>query len=93
MSRPRVNPVDAAKSDFRREIRVQRARLDMTQDQLGDSIGVCRSQISKLLADPDSIKVGRLRGIVAAIDPDPAVVLALLGYSKRQIENFKGGKR
>ena len=93
MSRPRTNPMEAAKSAFRREVKAQRARLEMTQDQLGDSIGVCPSQISKLLADPDSIKVGRLRGIIDAVDLDPAVVLALVGYSSKAIDNFRKGNK
>ena len=89
MARLRTDPAKAARDGFQREIRVKRAELDMTQKLLGDRIGVCPSQMSKMLADPDSIDVGRLRQIVAVLDPDPCVVLALLGYSSKAINKIR----
>ena len=89
MARPRTDPAKAARDGFQREIRVRRAKLDMTQKLLGDRIGVCPSQMSKMLADPDSIDVGRLRQIVAVLEPDPCVVLALLGYSSKAINKIR----
>ena len=89
MARPRIDPVVAARDGFQREVRVKRAELDMTQRLLGDRIGVCPSQMSKLLSDPDSIDVGKLRRIVSVLDPDPCVVLALLGYAPKTIKQFR----
>lgn len=89
MARLRTDPAKAARDGFRREVRVRRAELDMTQKLLGDRIGVCPSQMSKMLANPDSIDVGKLRQIVAVLDPDPCVVLALLGYSPKAINKIR----
>ena len=89
MARLRTDQAKAARDVFQREIRVKLAELDMTQKLLGDRIGVCPSQMSKMLADPDSIDVGRLRQIVAVLDPDPCVVLALLGYSSKAINKIR----
>ena len=89
MARLRTDQAKAARDVFQREIRVKRAELDMTQKLLGDRIGVCPSQMSKMLADPDSIDVGRLRQIVAVLEPDPCVVLALLGYSSKAINKIR----
>lgn len=89
MAKPRASIIPDAKAAFRKEVRVQRAKLDMTQNALGESIGVSESQISKMLADPDGIKTGKMREIVQAIEPDPAIILGLLGYSKKAIDNFR----
>lgn len=89
MARLRTDPAKAARDGFQREIRVKRAELDMTQKLLGDRIGVCPSQMSKMLANPDSIDVGKLRQIVAVLEPDPCVVLALLGYSSKAINKIR----
>ena len=45
--------------------------------------------VAKMLADPDGIKTGKMREIVQAIEPDPAIILGLLGYSKKAIDNFR----
>ena len=89
MARLRADPAKAARDSFQREIRVKRAELDMTQKLLGDRIGVCPSQMSKMLANPDSIDVRELRQIVAVLEPDPCVVLALLGYSSKAINKIR----
>ena len=89
MSRLRTDPIKDARTAFQQEVKIQRVRLDMTQDELGERIGVCPSQISKLLANPDSINVGRLRGIIAATDLGPTTILSLLGYSPKEIRDFK----
>ena len=89
MARLRTNPAAAARDGFQREVRVKRAELDMTQQLLGDRIGVSASLMSKMLSNPDSIDVGRLRQIVEVLDPDPCVILALLGYSSKAINKIR----
>lgn len=89
MSRPRVNPEEAAREAFRREIRVLRAQCDMKQSALADVVGVVPSVMSNLLADPDKISVGRMRRIVGALKPDLMVMLTLLGYSKRDLKELQ----
>ena len=88
MSRPRATP-ESAKADLIREIRVRRAEIDLTQNQLADEIGVCPSVMSVLLKDPDKISMGRLRAIVRVLSPDPVVVLTALGYTNKDIQKLK----
>lgn len=90
MSRPRATP-ETAKAAFVREVKIRRAYCDMTQRQLADEIGVVPSVMSTLLANPDKISAGRLRTIVQTLAPDPAIVLAFLGYTTKDIQKLKGG--
>ena len=88
MSRPRMTPASAeetARKDFQMEVRVQRARLDMTQRELSDQIGIAPSSMSELLADPDKLSVARLRGIIRALNMDPLTILHLLGFSDKAL--------
>ena len=88
MSRPRMTPelaADKARKDFQTEVRVQRARLDMSQRELSDQIGIAPSSMSELLADPDKLSVARLRGIIHALDMDPMPILRLLGFSEKAL--------
>lgn len=78
-----------AEAAFIHEVRVQRAVLDMSQRELGEEIGVSSSVMSDLLKSPGKICVGRLRGIIRALGLDPFVVLALLGYSEKEIQRLK----
>lgn len=91
MSRPRMTPemaVEAAKKNFQTEVKLQRVRFDMAQRELGDQIGVVPSVMSNLLANPDKICVGRLRGIIKALDLNPLVILHLLGYTDKDIRKI-----
>lgn len=93
MSRPRMTPelaVEKARKDFQMEVKLQRVRMDMTQKELGLQIGVVPSAMSELLANPDKISVARLRGIVRALDMDPATILRLLGFDNKAISGFDG---
>lgn len=88
MAKLRTDPDVAAREGFRTEIRVCRARLDMSQRGLADCMGEVPSVVSKLLAEPDRLSVERLRKIVRTLGPDPMVVLKLLGYSQRDLKAF-----
>lgn len=91
MSRPRQTAESrekAAKDAFRLEIKVQRVHYDMTQGELADVAGMDRSVLSRFLADPDKLNVGRLRKIIHALDLNPVTILALLGYEPRVIQNI-----
>lgn len=94
MSRPRMTPemaIETAKKNFQTEVKIQRVRFDMSQRELGDQIGVVPSVMSGLLANPDKISVGRLRGIIKALDMDPLPILRMLGFSEKDIRNLKEG--
>ena len=91
MSRPRQTAGSrekAAKDAFRLEIKVQRVHYDMTQGELADVADMNRSVLSRCLADPDKLSVGRLRKIIHALDLNPLTILAVLGYDPRTIQNI-----
>lgn len=89
MSRPRTNPEDAAREAFKREIKARPAYLDVTQRELADTIGVVPSVMSVLLNNPDKISVGRLRLIIRRLDVSPLIILALLGYTPKEIKDLQ----
>ena len=91
MRRPRQTAESrekAAKDAFRLEIKVQRVHYDMTQGELADVADMNRSVLSRCLADPDKLSVGRLRKIIHALDLNPLTILAVLGYDPRTIQNI-----
>lgn len=94
MSRPRMTPELAeqkAREAFLKEIRIQRAALDMSQKELGVQVGVSAPSMCELLADPDKISVARLRKIIRALDIDAAVILRLLGFDSRTVALLEDG--
>lgn len=93
MSRPRMTPElteRKAREDFLKEVRIQRAKLDMSQKDLGVQVGVSAPSMCELLADPDKISVARLRKIIRALDIDAAVILRLLGFDNRTVAQLEG---
>ena len=86
MSRPRVDQVEKARADFRQEIRVKRAYLDLKQREIGDAMGLAPARTSVLLANPDEISIGRLRAINGLLDLDPVVVLAFVGFTPKDLK-------
>ena len=88
MSKLRTNPVEAARANFQREVKVCRIYLDMTQRELADAVGVVPSVMSVLLNNPDKISVGRLRTIIKTLGIKPKTVLELLGYTPKDIKEF-----
>lgn len=88
MSRPRMTPelaADKARKDFQLEVKLQRVRLDMSQRELAETVGISAPLMSELLADPDKLSVNRLRSIVNALAMDPVTILHLLGFSDKDI--------
>ena len=81
--------IQAAKQSFQLEVKLQRVRFDMTQGELADQVDMNRSVLSRCLADPDKLSVGRLRKIIQILSVDPEIILALLGYSQKQIRDLK----
>ena len=91
MSRPRQTKESReqeAKEAFRLEIKLQRVHFDMTQGERADQAGMDRSVLSRFLAEPDKLNVGRLRKIIQALQLDPLIILPLLGYDNRTIQNI-----
>lgn len=91
MSKLKMTPeqaADKARKDFQLEVKLQRVRFDMSQRELGEAVGISAPLMSELLADPDKISVARLRGIVRALDMDPAIILRLLGFPDKVIRTL-----
>lgn len=91
MSRPRMTPelaAEKAKKEFQMEVKLQRVRFDMSQRELGETLGISSPQMSELLSDPDKLSVARLRSIIRALDMDPLTILRLLGFSERVLRSL-----
>lgn len=84
--------IQAAKESFQLEVKLQRVRFDMTQDELAEQAGMDRSVLSRFLTDPDRLRVEQLRNIIRVLDIEPEIILALLGYSQREIKDLKCNK-
>ena len=91
MARPRKTKegqIQSTKKAFQLEVKLQRVRLDMTQGELADAIGMNRSVLSRSLANPDKLSVERLRRIGQTLDLNPLTILALLGYESKVIQSM-----
>ena len=90
---PRIaqNAERYAEEDFRREVRCKQGYYDlMSMTDLANETGIPRTTLSKRLSTPAGMSVAEIRKIVAALHPDPAIILALLGYKVKEINRFKG---
>lgn len=91
MARPRMTPElaeEKARKDFQLEVKLQRVKLDMSQKELGEQVGISAPSMCELLADPDKLSVGRLRRIIRALDMDPATILRLVGFDNKTIASL-----
>lgn len=84
--------IQAAKDAFRLEIKLQRVRFGFTQAELAEQADMDRTVLSRCLAEPDKLSVGRLRKIIQTLSIEPEIILALLGYSQKQIKDLKCNK-
>lgn len=92
MSRQRISrqaAIEAARKAFQREIKIKRIDYEMSQSALANLIGVGSSRMSVLMANPEQLTIERLQKIISILDIDPEIVLALLGYTQKQIEALK----
>ena len=88
---PRLRQLEGkyAEEDFRREIRIRQGYYDlMSQQALAEHAGLPRTTLAKRMAAPAGMTVEELRKLVVAIEPDPAIVLGLLGYKKAAIKKL-----
>lgn len=84
--------IQAAKESFRLEVKLQRVRFGFTQAELAEQADMDRTVLSRCLAEPDKLSVGRLRKIIQTLSIEPEIILALLGYSQKQIKDLKCSK-
>ena len=75
-----------AVKDFQTEIRTQQGIHNlMSVRALAGVAGIPHNTLGPKLKEPDKLDVVDLRKLVEAIAPDPAVILALIGYDKKTI--------
>ena len=79
-----------AAEDFRKEVRTRQGIYDlMSKTALAEEIGVPRTTLTKRLSDPMTMTFEEFKKLNKAIHPDPGPVLAVLGYSAKEIRRFK----
>lgn len=79
-----------AAEDFRKEIRIRQGERDlMTKAALAEEADIPRTTLQKRLAEPLGMTFGEFRKLKTAVSPDPQVVLALLGYTGKEIQKFR----
>lgn len=86
MPRLRQYAENYAAEDFRREMRSRMGYYDLSQSDLAGQTVLSQSTISTRMRDPNSITVGELRSLIKVLKLNPRIVLALLGYSKKEIK-------
>lgn len=80
---------EQARQNFLREVKVRRVYENMTQKDLAEEVGISPSSMSELMAHPDKITIERLRTIVTILRPDMEIVLKLIGYPGKDIDQFR----
>jgi hypothetical protein len=91
MSKPRRTD-QTDKEQFVLELKLRRVACGMDQKDIGGLLNLSPARISGLMADPDSMTVGRLRKVIRTVLPDPIIVLAYLGYDQKTLNRLKEGK-
>ena len=94
MPRIRQYVMQYAADDFRKEI--YRCLADRYDDvsvrALARETGISQSTLNiKIRHSHDNLDIGELRKIVPILNPDPGIVLKLLGFTPAQIKRFKEG--
>lgn len=74
-----------AAEDFRREMRSRMGYHDLSQHGLAQKTDISQTTISNRIRDPNDITVGELRSLNKVLGLNPRIVLALLGYTQKQI--------
>ena len=89
MPKLRQNAERDAMKDFVAEINAQCGRYGYkTQASLARLLDVCQPTVSNYMKSPETIPLGKLREIVKQLKLDPVVLLKMLGYSTKQIQNI-----
>ncbi len=86
MPRIRQYAENYAAEDFRREMRSRMGYHDLSQHGLAQKTDISQTTISNRIRDPNDITVGELRSFNKVLGLSPSIVLALLGYTKKEIK-------
>lgn len=78
-----------AREAFQTEIRRKQGERElMSVRALSRETGIPATTLGPKLDDPGKLKVEDLQKLVAALTPDPAAVLGLLGYDSKTIRRY-----
>ena len=94
MPRLREYAMRYAAEDFKKELfRKMAERYEkISVRALAQETGISHSALNvKIRQDNTNLDIGELRKIVPLLNPDPGIVLKLLGYTPQQIKKFKEG--
>ena len=91
---PRIKPYEEKylEQDFKKEIfRCLANRYDeVSVRALAREVGVCQSTLNtKLRHSQKSLDIADLQKIVPLLNPDPGIILKLLGFTAAQIKRYK----
>ena len=92
MPRIREYAMRYAEEDFKKELfRKMAERYEkISVRALAQETGISHSALNvKIRQDNTNLDIGELRKIVPLLNPDPGIVLKLLGYTPQQIKRFK----
>lgn len=90
MPRLRQYAENYAAEDFRREMRSRMGYHNLSQQDLADLTCLSQTTVSKRMRNPNDITIGELRSLHKVLGLDPAIVLALLGFTKKQVKEVLG---
>ena len=93
MPRVRQRSADYAERDFATNVRCCQGQQNlMSVRALAEAAGVPHTTLNQKLKDPTKMTVEDFRRLVPVLHLDPAVLLALLGYSTAEIKKFRMGE-
>ena len=81
-----------AEEDFRKELfrRMADRYEQISVRALARETGISHSALNiKIREDNTNLDIGELRKIIPLLNPDPGIILKLLGYTPQQIKRFK----
>ena len=76
--------------DFRRRVLARLAEKGLQQHDLAEKLNLSDGTVSTMLRHPDKIQVERLRKIILFLELEPESVLALTGFSAKNIQKGAG---
>ena len=78
-----------AREDFLKEIRRQQGEYNlMTGRELARAMGIPHTSLRDKILEPDKMNAEFIRNLVGTLDISPEVLLAFLGYDKKQINQW-----
>lgn len=85
MSRPRKDPEQSRIENFQKAVAHGQVDAGIPKlKNLSDATGIPYATLWRRIGNPDDLTIGQLRSITSIINVDPAAVLELVGYSRKE---------